>query len=375
MKKIKLDITKMLFLIAIFLLQFATYTKNISFLINNSQLLINISIIMLLIHVIVTLFTIKMNKQKWFICIILLSISLFSYLITKDSLLLQFFLVFVGAFNVDFKSVIKKDLIFKFILFMFIIFCYYQGNTEVNEFVRNGEIRYSLGFIHPNVFGYFILSSYFEIIYLFHKKNNISVFIFLSVLTELILSVSKSRSAQIAVILFIIIYIGFYILTKIGVKNHDYLKRYSFILRNLFLFILVISFILTILYSNGNSIAIKLNSLFSSRLYLQSLYLKEYSISLFGNYIDYFDVINDYFATLDSVYFRLILNFGIIGFLLLYWVFNKTFYNSIKNNDVVLTIILVTMLFYGMMEYSIIRPGLNIFLIYLPSLFSSKSLG
>lgn len=374
MKKYKLNVSEFVFLIAIFLIQFSAYTKNIKFLMNYSDLLINFSIIVLLVHVVVTVFTIKMSKKKWLACIVALLISLFSYFITKDSLLLQFTLVFIGAFNIDFKKAIKKDLAFKFLLFIFILFCYYQGYTAINEFVRDGEFRYALGFIHPNTLGYFLLSLYFEIIYLFHKKINLLSFILLSVLMELILNIPKSRAAQLAIVLFIIISLIYYISKKVKIKNNGNVKNYSFALRNLFLFLLIVSFVLTTLYSNGNNIAIQLDDLFSSRLYLQSLYLDEYGISLFGNYINYFSIIDNYFATLDNVYFRLIMNFGIIGFLLVFWVFNKTIYNTIKNNEVLLTIIFITLLFYGMMEYSIIKPGLNIFLIYFPCLFNSKSL-
>lgn len=372
MKNRKINIYNFNFLLSIFLIQFATYTKNISFLSSYSSILINFSLIILFFHVMNVLFSIRISKKKWMMFILVLLVCVSSYYITKDSLLLQFYLIFLGALKIDFKNVMKKDLIFKLILFAFILLCDYYGYSEITRFIRNGEVRYSLGFIHPNTLGYFILITYFEIIYLFNNKIKLLTFIILSIFCELLLIIPQSRAAQLAIMIFTTISLIWLLSNKLKIKSINNTKKYSFVFKNLFLILLIISLIATFLYSKKNIFAIQLNSLFSNRLYLQSLYFDIYDISLFGHYIDYFSIIDNYFATLDNVYIRLILNFGVFGYFVMYLLFNKTIHYSIRVNDKLLVIILTVFLVYGLMEYNFIKPSLNIFLLYLPSLYNNQ---
>ena len=128
----------------------------------------------------------------------------------------------------------------------------------------------------------------------------------------------------------------------------------------IFVILTLISFYITYKYMNGNNLAIILDNLFSERIYLQSLFLNLYKVTIFGNEIVYFD-------TLDNVYMRVLLNFGIIVWGLYLFIYHSIVKSALEKKDIVMLIIVFVFMIYGLMEWYIIRPGLNIFLIYFSS--------
>ena len=117
---------------------------------------------------------------------------------------------------------------------------------------------------------------------------------------------------------------------------------------------------ISIAYINGAEWANLLNKQLTGRIYLQSKYMQIYHFSLFGNLVDSSIV-------LDNTYIRCVLLYGIVGTIIYYYIFNRAIYFSSKEKNRLLTIILIVILLYGIMEMHIIRPGLDIFLLYFPT--------
>ncbi len=364
MKINKNNILEVMFYIGMFLIQFAIFAQNTYNVSRYMNFLNLIAIAILLFDSILVLIKLKASRKSWFLVLLLISLAFCCYIKTGDSSLVVLCLTSIASLNLDFKKIIKVDIIFKIALFIFIYFAYSTGNINKVYFVRDGIIRIAYGFNHPNTLGYFLLVSFFETIYLISDKINIKkvlVVFLLSAIVFYFTNKAGSRTSIQCLTIFLILFILKYLFDKF-VKFRK--KKSNVVLYLMFLAFTLVSFVCTIMYKNNNSLMIYINELLSDRLYLQNMFVSLYDINLFGNKINYF-------STLDNAYIRIVLNYGIFGWILYYYIFNLNFKFSRKDeNSSYLTIILFVLLIYGVMEFYIIRPALNIFLIY----FSTKIL-
>lgn len=365
-KSKKINIDNFLFLFAFFLIEFSVFATNIVYINKLSKLITDISLGIFLIDAIIVSMKLKFNYRKLFLIFCLIASSFFIYIQTDDSLILQLCLTLVCSLNKKFDEIVKKDLIFKVFVFLAIFMAYCTGNVRNDYFVRAGEIRNALGFRHPNSLGFFIMMSYFEFIYLYRNKLRYLTVVIIGIISFILISIANSRSAEISIIIFIILFTIFYILNKIKKNKNKKINWTNILIQNLFPLFIIISFIITNMYDDRVKWVHDLDKLFSGRVYIQSLYLKSYKISFLGNAIDYF-------MTLDNAYLRCILSLGIIGTLIYLYIYNRVIFWAQKNKDNLLKIIILVLLVYGMMEWYIIRPTLNVFLIYASTYFLSKT--
>ncbi len=354
MKKNTLNINKLSLLIALFMIEFATFTKNIVFITNYSQVIINIAIGILLINSFLILCKMKADLKKWIIYSIIIIISFISYIHTKDGILIQLSLILICSINIDFDDIVKKDVYFKMFLFIFILLAYFLGAVNTAVFWRENKIRYALGFNQPNTLGYFLISWFFEYCYLQRNKIKWTSVVTLSLFIYALLSLAESRTAELVLILFLILYSVYYLKNK-KKKESKIINKYVAIIA--FILFTILSFYVTYEFANGNSVAKQIDSFLSGRLYWQNTFLNQYNINLLGNNIDYF-------YTLDNAYIRTILNFGWIVWVTYAFVFNKIVSYAVKRKEYMIVIITLVLLVYGLMEWYVIRPVLNIFLIY-----------
>ena len=354
MKRIKFDLTKILFYISLFLIEFAIYTKNVTFVTNHSQMIINIAQAFLIFDSILKIIKLKLNYKSCLLYFLLLAIAIFSFLKTDDGLLFQLALLLFCSLDLKFDDILKKDIKIKFIIFIFIYICYLTKNVETLLFTRDGQIRYAFGFNQPNAFGFFVLSLFLEYVYV--KKLKITKVIILFLITMYFISLASSRGSQVTCIIFMVLYIINWIKQK-KFKIDSNTKILNLVSKCLFIVLTIMSFYVTIRYIKGDSFARKLDDILSERLYLQSIFYESYDINLFGNDINYFD-------TLDNAYIRAILNFGIVGWVLYVYLYDRMISIADKKKDNIISIIIFSLLAYGVMEWYILRPAINIFLFY-----------
>ena len=350
-------------MISIFLIEFAIYTKNLINITNYSQQIINVALILLLGLSILKLIIIRVNLKKWIIFLILIFLSSISLLITKESLILQLCLLLICSYNIDFKKIVKSDFIFKLFLLILILVFYKSNNVLIPYFMRNGVIRYSYGFNQPNVFAAYLLSMFFEFLYIYGKNKSFYLKTFLFIVTFYFISAAKSRAAQLVIIIFYIMYTITLVREKFEIKSlvkKVNTKKVVFLTLCIFSLLTCISFMVTKDYLAGKNYAIVLDEFLSERILLQSKFSMLYDVKIFGNEIDYFD-------TLDNAYMRLILNFGIIVWAVYAILYSVIFAKTKKVNDKLVLLIFYCFIIYGLMEWYILRPALNIFILYASS--------
>lgn len=361
MKINKNNILEMLFYVGIFLIQFAIFAQNTFNFSKYINILVLLAIAILFFDSILVLIKLRATRKSWLLVVLLISLSFCCYIKTGDSLLITLCLTSISALHLNFKKIIKRDIIFKIALFIFIYLAYSTGNVNKVHFIREGIIRIAYGFNHPNTLGYFLLSTYFEIVYLISQKMDLKKFLSIFLLSGVVFYFTDkagSRTSIQCLVIFLVLFVIKYFIDKLRKLRKKKSKKTNIVLYMLFMFFTLISFYCTIMYKNNNDLMIRINDLLSDRLYLQSMFVSLYDINLLGNKIDYF-------STLDNSYMRVVLNYGIFGWVLFCYIFNLNFkYSNKKENSSYLTIILFVLLIYGVMEFYIIRPALNIFLVY-----------
>lgn len=360
-----------IFYISIFLYQFAIYGQNIISIKNSVGNIIDFSIDLLLFSAIITLIMQKVSIKTWILCLSLLSLSILSYIIAEDNLLIVLATVIINCSNLKFSEIIKKDLLFKIIIFLLIYVSYSTGNTNELYFIRKGQVRYALGFNHPNTLGYFMLMLYMEYIYYKNTliKNKVSngikkylPYIVVNIVILHIMNVAHSRTSQICMIIYNIALI---ISTKkaqendVKQKSRKKINTYPI----LYIAITIISFYSTALYESGSSIMYEINNIFSNRLNIQMEYLRLYDLNIIGRPMEYF-------TTLDNSYMHILINYGILAWIAYGLIFSKIFSKATSNKILKINMIILTI--YGLMEWYTVRPILDIFILCVSANISNK---
>ncbi len=361
MKINKNNVLEVLFYIGIFLIQFAIFAQNTYHFSKYINICNTLAIAILFFDSILVLIKLKATKKSWLLVIILIGLSFCCYIKTEDSLLLILCFTSISALHLNFKRVVKVDVIFKIALFIFIYFAFSTGHVNKVHFIREGVIRIAYGFNHPNTFGYFLLITFFEIVYLISEKINFKKILIIFLLSGVVFYFTDkagSRTSMQCLTIFLVLLVIKYVFDKLDKYRKKKLEKNNIVLYLLFIIFTLASFGCTIMYKNNNDLMMQINELLSDRLYLQSMFVSLYDINLLGNKIEYF-------STLDNSYMRVVLNYGIFGWVLFNYIFNLNFkYSNKDKNYSYLTIIFFVLLIYGVMEFYIIRPALNIFLVY-----------
>lgn len=254
----------------------------------------------------------KKNK----IIIILLSF-LIVVIIGKNSLqnkipIIYDFLFIIAIYKKNLNLIIKS-LFYTYASLLLISFSCSKMNLIENIIVYrdngNGELRYSLGMIHPNTFYiyYFVCISSF--IYI---QKNMTFFkrIIILLLSYYIYILTDARAGFIMIILLIVLD---YILMKIKIELEPILTR---ILVNIFSIFTVTSFFVTIFFDNSKIIFKFIDSILSHRITLMKKFYDIYGVKLWGNIIKYKSINNGIVTNqdmvLDNTYMYLLVDMGIV---------------------------------------------------------------
>lgn len=346
------NIGNKLYFIGILFLQMSHTCMNIVFL---SRYLVTIKllgILLLICYFVINLKYKNINKNKVILLSLVTISGLISYILTTDTTIIELVIMAMASIGLDFNKVVKKDFIAKILILILIVSCYYLGYTTSDfTILRNGELRSSFGFYHPNIFGLYVMILFLEYIYIKRIKN-IKLILAATFLAVSIDITANSRSAVLGIIVAALLLVWDKITAKIL-----YTKVISFILKNVYVILSILSIGLTILFINNNDMAIWINKILSERLLIQAEFLEKYTLNLFGNAIDYT-------KTLDNGYIRYLLNYGIFAAILFAAISYSSIKKSIKNKNLYITIYMLIFLIYMMSEQSIFYIYFNIFLLY-----------
>ncbi len=316
----------------------------------------------ILLGLIITDFVYKPISKKTLIKISLTFLIITIVSVTSKKYYLLFALLAILAIrDLNIDKVITRDAIVRcgLLALEIIMFILKAGDSHWQV------SRLTMGFDHANTFGCELMIVGIEFLYLTRKSKNplsLIVCLFFVVANYVI---ARSRSSMIILSLAIIFFLIFKF--KISILKN---KPIQIFIRNSFLILTLVSFGLFFLYRLGNPLAIKLDSLFSSRIFLASHYLDVYGVNLFGNEILKSGLAGAYigdnwYYVLDMSFINFVLSYGIIGWLVFAYLFNITFKSLFNEKKHGLVLVLLLVLIYGMMENYAFIIGHNIFLIVL----------
>ena len=233
---------------------------------------------------------------------------------------LSFHLFFIPLFLsqfVDKKRLCNILLIISVFYLCIIIIGNFFLDFQTEQFIRNGQVRYSLGFSHPNFLGFVvILISFFLIL----RKEKVSLFdlFFISLSIVFLYYIPRSMTSVILLTLLLcFLFCIYFYKSKIDAFFDN--KRRKLLL----LYVVVSIFLLTLFFTYyvaftdfGKNIFLKMPGSIWARFDLGRIAYEKYGLSLFGTPIesifpDPSKNITEYFVV-DCAYFYIPINYGIV---------------------------------------------------------------
>lgn len=368
----KININKFTFYLAYFLLISSSMLSNVNFI---SPYIKYFRIVYLFIIATNIFFQNTSFKTKNIITIFLtITLVLIGVFLTKNSAILIYILFLISLKKISFTDFIYKDFKIKLFLTVFVLIMYFLNFTDPYITHRiDGTIRNSLGFSHPNYLAAILLCLTLECFFLFYKKHKVLTNLIYICNILIIYFITDSRTTVFVLLFF---YILLYIF-KIIKANYSG-KNIKLIFTNLFLILMISSLFLTILYINNNEFTLKIDSLLSGRLYWNSVFYNRYPINLFGYDIQIvgtrlaknsnFDML-----VLDNGYLNILYFYGIFGVLFYYYIFKKIIKQSLEEENIIISLIIVTFLIYGITENTFYKFVINPFIFYFINYIKEKN--
>lgn len=308
----------------------------------------------------------KNYNKKTILSIIFLSIiGVITFFVSKDGTFIILLLLIFASKDILFDDIVKKDFYIKLILVLFMLVMYLSGLTSEYVIYRDNSERRSFGFSHPNVFGFIIVMIAIEYIFIHREKLKL-VHLIPGILAIFIINIfSDSRSSTLLMIIIIIMCI----LDKINCSKIIYNKLVKQIIKNSFVIFTLISLVITFLFYKNTKIGIFFNEFFSGRISFILEFLQKYKINLFGNDLllistELSKITGKGFLILDNSFILILLHYGIIVYLIISYLFNKSFEFAYKQKDTLTICILFSLIIYATMESYLFKSVYNVFILY-----------
>lgn len=335
-----MNIKKVFRFITIFIMVFYNFLGSYDFIPNSFKSLI---LVIPFVSTLCLIFSEKYKRKDFNKMILLFIIISLLYIITKNTNLLFLVIISMIYYNGDKKELAKYFFIALTINFISVIGLNFLNVIPSHNLSRNGQIRYSLGFIHPNsVFLYY----FFICCSLFYISNNNKIKLITFPIALILYKYSLCRTG-------IVCYTILLLLTFIKLDKINWKK----LIVTGYLFFTIFTIISTFLYSK-NQFQI-LNAIFSDRLYNYNYYINN------GLLFKPFGMLNDSLSdlyTIDNLYLIIFYNYGFIGFIILSFGLFKSLKNiatdTIFDQNTFFKIVF-SCLIYGVCESNIILTNIN----------------
>lgn len=301
---------------------------------------------------------------------IITALSLFGLYISLQSkstdVLITFFLIVVMR-KIEFQKIVKVDfytrLISTAIIFLLSIIKYIPSLDTY----RDGILRHSFGFYHPNLFGAYVLILTLEFIYLGYIKNKTTYRIWVTL--PIIWFVEKTTDDR-SVVVGLIIFFLLYMMLKISVFYNMSSKFYKIFIFGILTMMSFISLFSSYAYNPTISFWGGINKLLSGRPELINTIVKGfYPVKWFGQSTpllgDSAVMVNGMakFLYADNSYMSILIRFGIFTFIIfVVWLLKNSFSFLNGENRIVMFCWLVAMLAWGLSENKLILIQFNILL-------------
>lgn len=188
-------------------------------------------------------------------------------------------------------------------------------NIAVERGTEGENVRYALGFSHPNQFGFFITVICCAYVCLRATRMRLGDYLFLLACAAVVLMVADSRTSVIGIMLLAL----FSFVSKFGVAT-GHASRLIAVACVVVIACATVSVILMVIYDDANPVMFSISKLLSSRPYYANYYFENYGIHLLGsNFSDAQRIVKNGVDTtllLDNAFCMLLLRHGIVGFLM-----------------------------------------------------------
>lgn len=271
-------------------------------------------------------------------------------------------LVLLSTANIDFRKFVKIDLAIRIILVTLIVASCLIGLLPNFAKLVNGSFKQALGFTHPNVLCFFIITILLELMYL--KRKITAKYIAINVLALVFMYlICYSRTA-------VCVYAAIFIL-DILIRNKE--KIFNKRIVKIFIMLLpiiltVLSFVAIIEYGHGSVIMKKINQVSTTRISNGYKYYSNYGVSLFGSKISTVGtrkslLTGEDISILDMGYLKLAIANGVlitVAFLLILYFQLK---NVANRKEYELLIICIFFIISGLSETNIYNIAMNFSLV------------
>jgi len=296
----------------------------------NFNLLSQIMRIIIILAPICIISKIRLTFINFFYSMILFVIVFSSAMITRNPNILLIISIAIMSSVVSYKKLILSGVLGIFIAIIVNFFALGTGLIpNLSTFRLDGSPRYALGFNRPVVLPSLYFTIVLSILYLYGQKLG-KFLIFLIIPIFALFTIADSRGAFFRITLAIIIYL---------LLNNKYFKlkldrKINFIYKiNIFLLIFSIFFsiYMAINFTNNNYFLSELNRFMTGRLGWWNRYWNIYPVTLLGNNLTRISQAaarntNQTAMILDSTYLTLLLEFGMLQFLIII----SAFYSLLK---------------------------------------------
>lgn len=282
--------------------------------------------------------------------------------------LLDIMIIVTGLKNLPLKKILNTFFVTQFISFVLILSLFFLSVIPDRVVIRDGIVRSSLGFWHPNTVGVMLLSLF--MLSTFSEKKFTRLFFKISafnIISLISYSLTNSRTSFI-----LILVVSVLTLLQYFFKNRNLLFINSrWFIPVTFIILFAVSYFSSILYLYGNSHIIKLSILLSNRISIGSKFINEYSVTFFGQKVEYSslnysiqEVVGFQYKVLDNIYLKYLLNYGVFSIGLLFLYLCKI--SMVLNNYYLKywNIYLLIFLCFGLMEQSVFNVNTNFLLLF-----------
>lgn len=316
----------------------------------------------------------KYTLKRLIVAILLLVLGLINYLIVPDGLLISSLMFIFCAHGISFRKIALCTIYVLSFMLILIIICAKTGLIANYMEISIFRERDYLGFLYPLYPASLFCNVVF--LYIYCKKWSISwcAIILLAVLNTLMLTYTEARLSGGLVYIFLFMISFCKVLRIYNIKN----RVISTMIIASYILCCAVSIYATLGYNPGDIDYVLADYVLSGRLALGYKALITYPITMFGtklplvgNGLDINGLKSslEYFW-IDCVYIKLLLQYGLIIFILYLLAFTQLLYMCHTRKKLILMIIIMLMGIHGMISDEIIYLTYNPFLLLIGTEFS-----
>ena len=296
----------------------------------------------------------KYNFRRTCLSILFELLSIVAFLISDNAEIFITVSFIIASRSINFRHFLLVDLLSKLSVIVIVFILFLFGFADNSIVVRSdGFIRQSFGFSHPNTLGIFIYNICANMAILLHNNKDkllkILEYALITISFLIVTMVCDSRTASLSIILLIIFFAAQNVFKKKRI-NSVFLRALLILLPWI---LAILSVVLVVAYQDGNSLAFKLNDIFSNRIKHGYSFFSNYGIGLFGHYFEYYGRLDHYYylSVLDNCYLNMMIQFGLLVACMIFYFYSLIIKKEVERGRFDILAVTIISVLYGLMEH------------------------